>query len=120
MMKMQVGGHNFDLNPKIKAYVDEKIGSLDHYLPKAAQQSQARVTLENDEDATSDSRFICEAIIRVPHATLQAREATQNIFAAVDIVEAKLKAQIHKYKDKHSPRASRGRLLFDKLMRKAD
>ena len=51
---------------------------------------------------------ICEAILHLPHETIMVKEATINMFAAVDIVEAKLKTQLKKYKDTHgNPRLHR-------------
>jgi ribosome-associated translation inhibitor RaiA len=40
--------------------------------------------------------------LHLPKDTLKVQETTMNMYAAVDIVEAKLKNQLKKYKDLHN------------------
>jgi ribosome-associated translation inhibitor RaiA len=40
--------------------------------------------------------------MHLPHEILTTKESTLNIYAAVDIVEAKMKNQMLKYKEKHA------------------
>ncbi|MBW3537976.1 ribosome-associated translation inhibitor RaiA [Candidatus Parcubacteria bacterium] len=120
MIQLKVSGNNYDLSDKIVDYVNRKIGGLEKYLPRGARDGvRGSVTLVIDESGREDNQCICEAIIQVPGATLQSKEATRNMYAAVDIVEAKLKAQIHKYKDKHSPRQNRAKVFVSKLLRRS-
>ncbi|HSH31356.1 MAG TPA: ribosome-associated translation inhibitor RaiA [Candidatus Saccharimonadales bacterium] len=120
MIRLDVSGNNYDLGDKIVAYVNKKIGGLEKYLPRSAREGvHGRVTLVIDESGREDNQCVCEAIINLPGATLQSKEATRNMFAAVDIVEAKLKAQVHKYKDKHSPRQNRAKVFVSKLLRRS-
>lgn len=120
MIELQVSGNNYDLNDNITKYVEDKIGDLDKYLPRKKREGvKGTVTLTNDQSGREDNQSICEANIWVKGATLEAREATSNMYAAVDIVEAKLKAQIVKYKAKHSPRQNRAKKFVAKLMGRA-
>lgn len=120
MIKLQVSAHNFDQTPKQNQYVMEKIGQLDKYLPRHWREAKGTVTLSADHNGHEDNRYVCEAVIEVPGATLSAKEATSNMFAAIDIVEAKLKSQITKHKQKNSPRDSRARKLVDKLFGRSE
>ncbi|MBH1980265.1 hypothetical protein I8H89_01970, partial [Candidatus Saccharibacteria bacterium] len=43
-----------------------------------------------------------EILLFVPDKVLAAKDSTVNVLAAVDIVEAKLQAQLAKYKEQHS------------------
>ncbi len=120
MIQLTVSGDNYELTDNIKQYVEDKIGRLEKYLPKAARDGvQGKVTLILDESGREDNQCICEAIIPVKGTIIQAREATLNMFAAVDIVEAKLKAQIHKYKEKNSPKQNRSQIFVSKLLRRS-
>ncbi len=61
--------------------------------------------------------------MHVPGARITAVESTINMFAAVDIVETKLKNQLKKHKEKHSVsddkhKNSAARRLLGKLTRK--
>lgn len=107
MIKLHLSGHNYSLTPKIKKYSTTKIGGLDKYLPKKAQDSEATVVLSLDQSGREGNNYVCEATVEVPGDVLQAKEATSNMFAAIDIVEAKLKVQVKKYKQKHDPKTVR-------------
>jgi len=123
-MKIDLGGHNFELDNKVRDYVTEKIGALEKYLPKVARDgASAAVTLEEDPSGREDNRFVCDAVMTVAGAKLVSREGTVNIYAAIDIVEAKLKAQLAKYKQKRWLEPRRGRMLsrwFGRLGRGAE
>lgn len=96
--KIDTTGINLELNDDIKKYITSKIGRLDKYLPRGVRQGvRATVTLRETGNRLGN-KYECEAIIKLPGASLQAKEATLNMFAAVDIVEAKLKNQLSKYK----------------------
>jgi ribosomal subunit interface protein len=116
MIDVNMGGNNYDLNDKIREYVQNKIGELDKYVPRTKREGiKAKVTLTLDESGREDNQCICEAAIQLPGALVEAKEATLNMFAGVDIVEAKLKAQVMKYKQKHSPKQNRARRFIAKL-----
>lgn len=111
-MKIEITGRNFDLDHKIKAYANEKLGSLEKYIPRAGQSSaHAQVVLEEDVSGREDNRFVCDVVLVVPGARMVAREGTVNMFAAVDIVQAKLQAQLVKHKEKPSDAPRRRKLL---------
>lgn len=86
------------LDPALKEYVDKKIGRLSRFMPRHARKSaQVEVRLAQVNRARGN-KYECEAVLHVPDATLTAKDSTLNIFAAVDIVEVKLKNQLLKYK----------------------
>ncbi|HSX45572.1 MAG TPA: ribosome-associated translation inhibitor RaiA [Candidatus Saccharimonadia bacterium] len=116
MITLKISGNNFELSKKVVDYVNDKIGELDKYLPRGARQATGRVILSMDPSGREDNQFVCETHIEVPGSLLQSKEATINIYAAIDIVEAKLRAQIVKYKDKHSPKANRRKVWLNKLL----
>ena len=45
------------------------------------------------------NKYEAEVILKVPEKTIIAKDSTMNMHAAIDIVEAKLIAQLRKYKD---------------------
>lgn len=102
--------HHDELDDGLREYIERKIGLLDKYMPKGHEIIRGKVVLELDEGSSSDSqRYSCEARLEVPGNDMFARDATVNFYAAVDIVEQKLKSQILKYKDKHGSHRARGR-----------
>jgi putative sigma-54 modulation protein len=102
VIKLHITSKDFDMDDSIRAYIERKIGRLDKYFPKNFKDLEGRVILEVDPSGREDNKFACEVMLETPGPNLEARDATLNMYAAVDIVEAKLKTQIAKFKDKHS------------------
>lgn len=100
--KFEVNGTHKANDPAIKKYVNKKIGGLDRYVPRHARSSaHAEVHLKESKDSHKNSSS-CEITIYLPNQTLIVKEKAINMFAAIDIAEAKLKIQLKKYKDKHT------------------
>lgn len=100
--KIEIAGVHYEVDADIKKYVRKKIGRLDLYMPKHARASaHAEVKLKQAK-SKDKKQSTCEVVMRMPHATLTVHESTVNMFAAVDIVEAKLKNQLKKYKEKNT------------------
>jgi ribosomal subunit interface protein len=119
-MKCEVSGRNFEVDDKMRAYASDKIGSLEKYLPRQVRAvTTCTVILEDDPNGREDNRYVCEAVLNAPGAQMVSREGTINIYAAVDIAEAKLKAQLAKYKEKHALEPRRARMLTQWLGRRS-
>ena len=119
--KLEISANGIELTDDIKKYVEKKIGRLDRYMNKHARKSvHAEVKLKQEKSKKKD-KLMAEVILHVPGETLTAKESTLNIYAAIDIVEAKLRNQLKKYKDKleSSQRADRKGAL-QKLRAMAD
>lgn len=111
IQKFEISGVHVDIDPKLHRYVSKKIGGLDRYVPRKARASLHTEVILKEAKAKDKNRHTCEVIMHLPHETITVKESTVNMFAAVDIVEAKLRNQIKKYKETHSvPRLHR-RLL---------
>ncbi len=117
MIKLHITDKDFELSDKITEYVERKIGGLDKYLPRSVHDVEGRVILERDRSGREGNQFVCEATLQIPGPNAEAREATVNMYAAIDIVEAKLKVQIKKFKDKHRPgRLRRSKAVVRRLL----
>jgi len=91
---------------KLQKYIMKKIGGLDRYLPRASRASaHAEVRIKEQASLKHESAkngSTCEVTLHLPHEVINVSESTLNMYAAVDIVEAKLKQQISKYKQLHA------------------
>lgn len=106
---IDITGVKYQLDESTKKYVTKKIGRLDRYLPRHARKSvKAKVTLE-EVNRDHGNKYEVEVILDVPNKHLAAKDSTMNMLAAVDIVEAKLASQLHKYKDIHVPHTGKQR-----------
>jgi putative sigma-54 modulation protein len=104
---IDIVGQKFELDEDIKRYVRKKIGRLDRYLSRHARKSVKAEVKLRDVGKNHGNKYECEVILHLPNETVVAKDSTLNIFAAVDIVEVKLKNQLKKYKDMRTPRRSR-------------
>lgn len=109
--KMEIGGIHTDITEDLKKYVDRKIGRMDRFIPKHARKSAHAEVKLKDENSKGKKMYTCEIILFLPKETITIKETTINLFAAVDIVETKLKNQLKKYKDKHTNHSVPRRLL---------
>ncbi len=108
----ELSGRNFEIDDRLKAYVDEKIGGLDKYLPRRFRaEATLTVILQDDPSGREDNRYVCDVVVTVSGTKLVSREGTVNIYAAIDIVEAKLKSQLVKFKEKQVTQPRRLRRL---------
>ncbi|HSX46557.1 MAG TPA: HPF/RaiA family ribosome-associated protein, partial [Patescibacteria group bacterium] len=71
------------------------------YVSRHARESLHVEVILKEEMLKTKKNCICEVIVHLPKDTITTKESTINMFAAVDIVEAKLKNQLKKYKAMH-------------------
>lgn len=102
------------IDDKLHKYVIKKIGNLDRYIPRHGRDSaHAEVKLKEDKalkHENSKRQSTCEVILHLPHENITVSETTLNMYAAIDIVEMKLKHAIKKYKDLHASGTLRRRV----------
>lgn len=97
--KMEVQGVNLKVDSDLQKYVEKKLGRLDKYMPRHSRESAHLIVYLKEKVIKTKKECICEVVIKLPKETITTKEATINIYAAVDIVETKLKNQLKKYKD---------------------
>jgi ribosomal subunit interface protein len=100
--RIDKSGINLELEDDVVKYIDRKIGRLDRYLPRVARSSAHATATIRDTGNQSGNRYECEVILHIPGGNVTAKDSTMNQFAAIDIVEAKLRNQLHKYKAAHT------------------
>lgn len=108
--KMEIAGVHMDVEPKLKKYVTKKMAAMDKYLPRHARESAHLEVRLIEEKAKQGGQHTCEVVLHLPNDVIRIAETTVNIFAAVDIVETKLKNQIRKYKETHTKKRIPARL----------
>ncbi len=98
---IEISGIHMSLDDDLHKYVTKKIGRLDQYMSRHARESaHVNVKLKASKIKTR-KQATCEVIIYLPKDVVTTKETTLNMFAAVDIVEQKLKNQLKKYKEIH-------------------
>jgi len=115
--KFEIHGVHAEVDEKLRSYVRKKIGNLDRYVSRHSRASaHAEVHLKQIKVKGAAQRR-CEVTLHLPHQTLVIKENGLNMYAAVDIAEAKLKQQLQKYKELHGS-GKLHRHLFGRFRRK--
>lgn len=96
---VDITGIKYEVSKKTEKYVLEKIGKLDRFVPIGARGSMAADIKLKEINEDHGNKYEAEVIVHVPNKIITAKDSTMNMMAAVDIVEAKLVAQLRKYKD---------------------
>ena len=111
IQKLEIDGVHMEVGNDLRRYVLRKIGRLNKYVPQAARESlHVEVKLKEGKAKNKQIRT-CEVIVHLPREVITISETTINMFAAIDIVEEKLKNRLHKYKELHANPALHRRLL---------
>jgi ribosomal subunit interface protein len=101
IQKFEIQGVHTLVDDKLRAYVAKKIGGLDRYISRHSRESAHAEVHLKETQAKKNDRCRCEVTLFLPHQTIIVKENALNMYAAVDITEAKLKLQLKKYKDLH-------------------
>lgn len=109
--RVDIAGIHLDVNSDIYSYIIKKIGRLDHFISRHSRDSVHAEVFLKESKAKDKKSFSCEVVIHLPKEILTAKESTLNMFASVDIVEAKLRNLLKKYKDKHDSSKLRRRFV---------
>lgn len=116
--KFEIQGVHTLVDDKLRAYVTRKIGGLDRYISRHNRASaHAEVHLKETTKAKTNDHCRCEVMLYLPQQTIIVKESALNMYAAVDIVETKLKQQLQKYKQLHGDGKTR-RHLFARFRRR--
>lgn len=118
LQKFEIHGAHTTVDNSLKKYVTKKIGGLDRYISRHSRASAHAEVHLKEHKTKNNNRFTCEVTMHVPHQTIVVKENALNMYAAVDIVEAKLKQQLQKYKDLHS-NGKTHRHLFARFRRRS-
>lgn len=97
-MEITIHGHNIDITPRMRNYVEKKTGRLDRYMPML---STVWVDLTEESTRSAVDSQVAQVTIRDNKGTiLRAEERSNDMFAAIDQVVDKLYRQINRYRGK--------------------
>jgi len=114
---IDITGVKYQLDETTRKYVVKKIGRLDRFLPRHARKSVSASVKLKEVNREHGNKYEAEVILNVPDKRITAKDTTLNILAAIDIVEAKLASQLHKYKDEHVLHAGKQRRTLSRFKR---
>jgi putative sigma-54 modulation protein len=106
--QLDISGVHMQVDDDLRKYATRKIGRLDRYIPKHSRESARGDILLKESKAKDKKECTCEVTLHLPKEVVNVKESTINMYAAIDIIEAKLKNRLKKYKSMHgSPKFHR-------------
>lgn len=108
---VEITGVKYNVSDNTRRYILRKMAKLERYLPKHARKSASADVKLKQVNGDYGNKYEAEIILSVPDKKILAKDSTFNMMAAIDIVEAKLVAQLRKYKQVTVTHVGRRRLL---------
>ena len=92
-----VQGKHMDVTPALRGYAETKIGKIARYFD---QVQDAQVVLSVERRGGLGKAQVVEITVRGDGVVLRGEDASSDMYASIDLVVAKLKKQIEKYRSK--------------------
>ena len=97
--KIEINGNNYKVEESLKKYTEKRIGKLDRYLPRGSKKDVVVKMVVSEIGKSKGEKFEISVAMDIPGGkVIAAKDECSNIFAGVDLVEAKLLGQIRRYK----------------------
>jgi len=90
-MQINIRGKNMEITPALQDYVGKRMNKLEKYLDDAHTDVQVTLSVVRES-------HIVDATISIGGLLLRGEEATQDMYASIDLVVDKLERQMHKFK----------------------
>ena len=104
-MDILIQADGVTLTETIRDAVDEKIGRVEQYAPRAVR---ARVRLRKVSAHPSPRQYMVRVLVEVPGADLSAEESGADVVSALDVVAGKIERRLRKRKTERLAKRARG------------
>jgi ribosomal subunit interface protein len=111
LKKFEVNGIHLVVDQPMRKYIDKKIGGIDKYIPRKSRGSAHAEVFLKEEKAKKNNSYVCDVTLYLPHQTIIVKEKALSMYTSIDVAEAKLKSQLKKYKELHTPGKTRRHLM---------
>jgi putative sigma-54 modulation protein len=92
-----VQGKHLNVTPALRTYAETKVGRLTRYFDHV---QDAQVVFSVERHKSLGKAQVVEVTLRGDGLVLRGEEASSDMYASIDLVVAKLKKQIEKYRSK--------------------
>lgn len=97
--KIEMSGNGYKIEESFRKYTIKRIGKLDRYLPHGSKKDVVAKVVVSEIGKNKGEKYEISVAMDIPGGkVIAARDECSNIFAGVDLVEAKLLGQIRRYK----------------------
>jgi ribosomal subunit interface protein len=102
-MKIIIKSTKLDLMPTIEDYAKKKLETLQRFLKKFEKESELEMFVEISKTTRHHHKgdiFYAELNLSLPHQMIRIEEYNSDIYAAIDVLKDRTKAEISKLKTK--------------------
>lgn len=97
--KIDITGNGFKVEDSFRKYVQKRLGKLDRYLPRGSKKDVIAKVIVSEIGKSKGEKYEISVAMDIPGGkVIAAKDECSNVFAGVDLVEAKLTGQIRRYK----------------------
>ncbi len=102
--KIDISGSNYKPEESFKKYTTKRIGKLDRYLPRGNKKDVVAKIVITEVNRAHGNKYEISANLEIPGGkVISAKDECSNVFAGIDILEAKLNGQIRRFKIESNP-----------------
>ncbi|MCX6812944.1 MAG: ribosome-associated translation inhibitor RaiA [Candidatus Azambacteria bacterium] len=117
-MKIDLKTKNFEITPSIRTYLQEKLGTLDKFLPKDESIFADVELAQTTKHHHKDDIFKAEVNLKMPGRLIRAVAEKWDLHAAIDVVKDELQKKITVSKERRLSLYRRGARLLKKFLRR--
>ncbi len=99
-MNVLIEGKNIELTSALKDYVNDKFSRLRKHYEHLIKEHDIRVKLSVAKNPRISTNNITEVTIFMDGKIIRSEQASEDMYASIDLVTDKLERQLHKYKDR--------------------
>lgn len=102
-MRIQLESVNFDLTPSIRAYVEEKVGSLSRMMERFEKNGNILVMVEVSKPSRHHKQgdiFYASATFSIAGKTFRMEQYDADLHAAIDRIKDRIKDDIRDFKER--------------------
>lgn len=97
--KIDISGNGYKIEEPFKKYAEKRLGKLDKYLPRGTKKDVVAKVVVSEIGKNKGEKFEISVAMDIPGGkVIAAKDECSNVFAGIDLVEAKLTGQIRRYK----------------------
>lgn len=102
--KIDISGNKYKVEEGFRKYATKRIGKLDRYLPRGSKKDVVAKIVVSETNRSHGNKYNISVAMEIPGGkVLAAKDDCSNVFAGIDILEAKLTGQIRRYKLESTP-----------------
>ena len=109
--KIEITGNKYKVEESFRKYAEKRIGKLDRYLPRGNKKDVVAKIVVTEIDKAHGNKYEISAAMEIPGGkVLAAKDESSNVYAGIDIIEAKLMGQIRRFKLESTPHLRKNKL----------